>query len=247
MKNPLTFDIITLFPDLFSSFLNESLIRKGILKGELEIKLTHLREFGIGKHRRVDDEPYGGGPGMLFRPEPVVQALEERKSFHEKKDQHVRSILLTPQGKPFQQKKAEELSACDECLLLICGRYEGFDERIRDYVDEEISGGDFICLGGEVIAMVFIEAISRLRGNILGNQESAEQDTFSQNGILEYPQYSRPSEFRGQHVPEVLLSGHHARILEWRSQQARQRTLRRRPELLTEKHKGEDARLDESS
>ena len=111
MKNPLTFDIITLFPDLFSSFLNESLIRKGILKGELEIKLTNLREFGIGKHRRVDDEPYGGGPGMLFRPEPVVQALEERKSFYEKKDQQVRSILLTPQGKPFQQKKAEELSA----------------------------------------------------------------------------------------------------------------------------------------
>jgi tRNA (guanine37-N1)-methyltransferase len=184
---------------------------------------------------------------MLFRPEPVVQALEERKSFYENKDQQVRSILLTPQGKPFQQKKAEELSNCDECLLLICGRYEGFDERIRDYVDEEISGGDFICLGGEVIAMVFIEAISRLRGNILGNQESAEQDTFSQNGILEYPQYTRPSEFRGQRVPEVLLSGHHARILEWRSQQARQRTLQRRPELLTEKHKGEDARLDESS
>ena len=144
MKNPLTFDIITLFPDLFSSFLNESLIRKGIFKGKLEIKLTNLREFGIGKHRRVDDEPYGGGPGMLFRPEPVVQALEDRKSFYEKKDQQVRSILLTPQGKPFQQKKAEELSNCDECLLLICGRYEGFDERIRDYVDEEISGGDFI-------------------------------------------------------------------------------------------------------
>ena len=184
---------------------------------------------------------------MLFRPEPVVQALEERKSFYENQDQQVRSILLTPQGKPFQQKKAEELNACDECLLLICGRYEGFDERIRDYVDEEISGGDFICLGGEVIAMVFIEAISRLRGNILGNQESAKQDTFSQNGILEYPQYTRPSEFRGQRVPEVLLSGHHARILEWRSQQARQRTLQRRPELLIEKHKGEDARLDESS
>ena len=182
---------------------------------------------------------------MLFRPEPVVQALEERKSFYEKRSASSFYPAHSP-GKPFQQKKAEELSACDECLLLICGRYEGFDERI-EIVDEEISGGDFICLGGEVIAMVFIEAISRLRGNILGNQESAEQDTFSQNGILEYPQYTRTSEFRGQRVPEVLLSGHHARILEWRSQQARQRTLQRRPELLTEKHKGEDARLDESS
>ncbi|MDA0854764.1 MAG: tRNA (guanosine(37)-N1)-methyltransferase TrmD [bacterium] len=247
MKNPLTFDIITLFPDLFSSFLNESLIGKGIFKGELEIKLTDLREFGIGKHRQVDDEPYGGGPGMLLRPEPVFRALEDRKSFYESQDRKVRSVLLTPQGNPFQQKKAEELSACDECLLFICGRYEGFDERIRDYVDEEISGGDFICLGGEVIAMVLIEAISRLRGNILGNQESAEQETFSHNGILEYPQYTRPLEFRGQRVPEVLLSGHHARILEWRSQQARQRTLQRRPDLLTEKHKGKDARLDESS
>ena len=221
MKNTLTFDIITLFPDLFYSFLNESLIGKGILKGELEIKLTDLREFGIGKYRQVDDEPYGGGPGMLFRPEPVVRAIETRK-------------------------KAEILSTCDKCLLFVCGRYEGFDERIREYVDEEISGGDFICLGGEVIAMVLIEAISRLKGNILGNQDSAEQETFTENGLLEYPQYTRPIEFRGQHVPEVLLSGHHAQILEWRSQQARQRTLQRRPDLLTKKDKGENARPDES-
>ena len=182
---------------------------------------------------------------MLFALSRLFRPLKKRKSFYEKKISKFVLFCSLP-GNLFS-KKAEELNACDECLLLICGRYEGFDERIRDYVDEEISGGDFICLGGEVIAMVFIEAISRLRGNILGNQESAEQDTFSQNGILEYPQYTRPSEFRGQRVPEVLLSGHHARILEWRSQQARQRTLQRRPELLTEKHKGEDARLDESS
>jgi len=246
VKNTLTFDIITLFPDLFSSFLNESLIGKGVLKGALEVNLTDLREFGIGKYRQVDHEPYGGGPGMLFRPEPIVRAIEKRKFLYESQGQQVRSILLTPQGKPFTQKKAEELSTCNKCLLFVCGRYEGFDERIRNYVDEEISGGDFICLGGEVIAMVLIEAISRLRENILGNQDSTDQETFTQNGILEYPQYTKPLEFRGQHVPEVLLSGHHARILEWRSQQARQRTLQRRPDLLTKKDKGENARLDES-
>ena len=246
MKNTLTFDIITLFPDLFSSFLNESLIGKGILEGELEIKLTDLREFGIGKYRQVDDEPYGGGPGMLFRPEPIVRAIETRKLFYESQGRQVHSVLLTPQGKPFKQKKAEALSTCNKCLLFVCGRYEGFDERIRNYVDEEISGGDFICLGGEVIAMVLIEAISRLKENILGNQNSAERETFTQNGLLEYPQYTRPLAFRGQHVPEVLLSGHHARILKWRSQQARLRTLQRRPDLLTKKDKGENARPDES-
>ena len=246
MKSALVFDVITLFPELFSSFLSESLIGKAIIKGELQIQLTNLREFGLGKHRQIDDEPYGGGPGMLFRPEPVVKAIEQRKDFYENNGKRVHSILLTPQGKPFDQKKAEELNTCGRSILLVCGRYEGFDERIRYYVDEEISGGDFICLGGEVIAMVFIEAISRLRENILGNKQSAEQETFTQNGILEHPQYTRPSEFRGQCVPEVLLSGHHARILKWRSQQARQRTLQRRPDLLTEKDKGENARLDES-
>jgi len=237
----MNFEVITLFPKAFELINNLGVITRALEKNLINVNLYDLREYGEGSYRQVDDKPYGGGAGMVLKPEPIYKAHDSINKLPNSK-----TLLMTPQGKVLKQRDLLRYSSLDQ-LIIICGQYEGFDERIRDYVDEEISGGDFICLGGEVIAMVFIEAISRLRGNILGNQESAEQDTFSQNGILEYPQYTRPSEFRGQRVPEVLLSGHHARILEWRSQQARQRTLQRRPELLTEKHKGEDARLDESS
>lgn len=246
MKPPLIFEILTLFPELYESFLRESLIGKAIRQRHLEVNLTNFREFGLGKHRHVDDEPYGGGPGMLLRPEPIVEALEQRSCHYESKDLKVRRILLTPQGQPFVQSKARELSESGDVLMLVCGRYEGFDERIRSWVDEEISGGDFICLGGEVISMVVIEAVARLKDQVIGNQHSVREETFSEHGVLEYPQYTRPVDFRGQTVPEILRSGHHARIHQWRLEQARERTLLRRPDLVTATDKGNDARFDES-
>jgi len=227
----LHFEVLTLFPKIFSSFLEESLIKKSIEQQYLKVDLVNYRRHGRGKHLQVDDTPYGGGPGMLLRIEPIAETLEEQKENHHAAGLKTHTVLLTPQGQPFTQAKAKQLSRCKAVLTLICGRYEGFDERIRSLVDEEISGGDFICLGGEVIAMTMIETISRLVPNILGNQESTERESFSQS-LLEYPQYTRPASYEGMDVPKELLSGNHKVITEWREEQALVRTKKRRPDLL---------------
>ena len=227
----LHFDVLTLFPKIFSSFLEESLIKKSIEQQYLKVDLVNYRRHGHGKHLQVDDTPYGGGPGMLLRVEPIAQTLAEQKKNHHAAGLETHTVLLTPQGQPFTQAKAKQLSRCKAVLTLICGRYEGFDERIRSLVDEEISGGDFICLGGEVIAMTMIETISRLVPNILGNQESTERESFTQS-LLEYPQYTRPASYEGMDVPKELLSGNHKVITEWREEQALVRTKKRRPDLL---------------
>ena len=220
-----------MFPKIFSSFLEESLIKKSIEQQYLKVDLVNYRRHGRGKHLQVDDTPYGGGPGMLLRIEPIAETLEEQKKKNHAAGLETHTVLLTPQGQPFKQSKAKQLSRCKAVLTLICGRYEGFDERIRSLVDEEISGGDFICLGGEVIAMTMIETISRLVPNILGNQESTERESFTQS-LLEYPQYTRPASYEGMDVPKELLSGNHKVITEWREEQALVRTKKRRPDLL---------------
>ena len=227
----LKFEVLTLFPKIFSSFLEESLIKKAIMARYLQVDLINFRNQGYGKHLNVDGAPYGGGPGMLLRIEPIAMTIERQKRYHHTNGSKTHSILITPQGQTFTQAKAEELSQRKEVLTLICGRYEGFDERIRNLVDEEISGGDFICLGGEVIAMMMIEAASRLVPNVLGNKESVEQESFC-DSTLEYPQYTRPQSFQGMNVPEELISGNHKKIEEWRAKQAENKTKIRRPDLL---------------
>lgn len=226
-------DILTLFPELFTPFLETGLIGRGVQQGLLHIEPVDYRAFGLGRHRRVDDEPYGGGAGMVLRPEPVFLAEEQRRRAHQREGRDLWRVLFTPQGRPFDQGKARELAARPQALLLICGRYEGFDERIRQgAADEELSLGDFVTLGGEVAAMAVIEAVARLVPGVLGNPASQEEESFS-DGILEYPQYTRPPEFRGMRVPEVLLSGDHGEIARWRREQAMERTRARRPELLS--------------
>ena len=227
----LQLDILTLFPQLFDPFLEAGLLGKAIREQRVMIHLCDLREYGLGKHKQVDDDPYGGGPGMVLRIEPIWQMLHDRESHHRNAGRSVRKLLLTPQGQPFRQETAHALSQGEDVLILVCGRYEGFDERIRSLVDEEISGGDFICFGGEVIAMMMIEAVTRLLPGVLGNAESSQEESFSA-ARLEHPQYTRPPLFEGMAVPEVLLSGHHGRIAEWRRIQAQERTAQRRPDLL---------------
>lgn len=225
-------DVVTLFPQLFGPFLGEGLLKRAQDSQAVVIATVDLREYGLGKHRTVDDVPYGGGPGMVLRPEPVFAAVRAREAWHRERGRGIRRILLTPQGRPFDQAMARELAGRDETQLFICGRYEGFDERIRTgLVDEEISGGDFVCLGGEVIAMAVIEAMVRLLPGVLGNPRSIDQESFT-GERLEYPQYTRPAEFEGQTVPAVLLSGHHGEIERWRREQALARTRERRPELI---------------
>ena len=229
----LHFDLLTLFPEFFRSFLSESLIGKALEKQFFQVELNNFREFGLGSHHQVDDEPFGGGPGMLLRVEPIAEALKTREEHHRQNDRSVKKVLLTPQGKPFNQKKAMQWSQSEEVLVLVCGRYEGFDERIRGLVDEEVSGGDFVCLGGEVVAMLIIETVSRLVPGVLGNPGSPETESFADN-LLEYPQYTRPRTYQGMEVPEALLSGNHSRIQAWRETQALERTRKRRPDLLTQ-------------
>ena len=227
----LRFEVLTLFPEIFSSFLEESLIKRAREKRLLSISLANFRKHGLGKHLQVDDSPYGGGPGMILRIEPLVLTLEEKKDFHQSQGRETHTILVSPQGQPFTQKKAKELSQRNSVLTLVCGRYEGFDERIRSIVDEEISGGDFVCMGGEVISMAIIESVSRLRAGFLGNQESSENESFSQS-LLEYPQYTRPASYAGMDVPKELLSGNHEKINVWRQKQALSKTKKRRPDLI---------------
>ncbi|MBF0289519.1 MAG: tRNA (guanosine(37)-N1)-methyltransferase TrmD [SAR324 cluster bacterium] len=224
------FEVLTLFPEIFSSFLGESLIKRAIEEELIQVNLYNFRQHGLGKHLKVDDTPYGGGPGMVLRVEPIYEALVARDQHYQSRHLKTYKILLTPQGVPFNQKKARNFSQSDKVLLLICGRYEGFDERVRSYVDEEISGGDFVCLGGEVIAMTLIETISRLVPGVLGNQLSSLEESFAQRA-LEYPQYTRPPVFDSVTVPEVLTSGNHQQIEHWRQAQSNKRTRQQRPDL----------------
>jgi tRNA (guanine37-N1)-methyltransferase len=221
------FDVLTLFPAMFDSPFQESILGRAIRQGLLELHAHNLRDWAEGKHLTTDDSPYGGGAGMVMKPEPVARALEEIKQ----RSPGSKVLLMTPQGRPFSQTHAAEL-ATENGLIFVCGRYEGFDERIRQtLVDEEYSIGDFVLTGGELPAMVMIDAIARHLPGVLGSSGSAAGDSFS-DGLLEYPQYTRPAVFNGIAVPEVLLSGDHGRIARWRREQQLLRTLQRRPELL---------------
>ena len=224
------FDVLTLFPEIFSGYLGQSLLKLAIDRGLADVQLHNLRDWSRGKHKEVDDKPYGGGPGMLFKPEPVVECVEAVQQMTPKKG---RLLMMTPQGRRFDQPFAEELATSDR-LLLLCGRYEGFDQRICDLLEpEEISIGDFVLNGGEVAAMTIIDTVVRLVPGVLGDAESNQQDSFSRAGrMLEYAQYTRPREYRGLAVPEVLLSGNHPEITKWREADALQRTKERRSDLL---------------
>lgn len=225
-------DVVTLFPELFDSFLRASFVGRAIKGGELEVRLRSPREHGLGKHRSVDDTPYGGGSGMVMRVDVLVACMEALAGEAEAKGEpRARRVLLTPQGEPFAQRAAVRLSA-EPAIMLVCGRYEGFDERVRRFVDEEISLGDFVMTGGEVAAMAIIEATVRLIPGVLGNEESIREESHGEGGLLEYPQYTRPAEFRGLGVPAVLAGGNHAEIARWRRAEALERTRARRPELL---------------
>ncbi|MBS3918927.1 MAG: tRNA (guanosine(37)-N1)-methyltransferase TrmD [Deltaproteobacteria bacterium] len=223
------FDILTLFPEMFSSPFQESILAKAIEKGLIEVRTINIRDFALDKHRIVDDAPYGGGQGMVMKVEPIARAIEQVKS----EDPSVRTIYLTPEGKPLNQEIVRELSSRSH-LILLCGRYEGVDERVRElFVDEEISIGDYVLTGGELAAMVLIDAVSRLLPGVLGSDRSAEEDSFF-GSLLEYPQYTRPASFRGHGVPEALLSGNHQAISLWRRREALRRTQMRRPDLLSQ-------------
>jgi tRNA (guanine37-N1)-methyltransferase len=222
------FDILTLFPAMFSSPLEGSILGKAIEKGLIEIRIVNIRDFTSDKHHVVDDTPYGGGQGMVMKVEPIARAIEWVKA----ESPSAWTIYLTPQGRPFNQERAEALSSTKAHLILLCGRYEGVDERVREmFVDEEVSIGDYVLTGGELAAMVMVDALSRLLPGVLGCGQSAGEDSFSES-LLEYPQYTRPTDFRGHAVPEVLLSGNHEAIFRWRRKEALRRTVKRRPDLL---------------
>lgn len=219
-------DIVTLFPQLFAPHLAESLLGKAVAAGTIEIGLHDLREHGLGRHRSVDDTPYGGGAGMVMRPEPIFEAVEKLRTA----ESHV--ILLSPRGQLFRHAVATELAELPH-LILICGRYEGVDERVSRYLcDRELSIGDYVLAGGEVAALVVIEAVTRLVPGVVGNAESLASESHA-SGELEYPQYTRPAVYRGWRVPDVLLSGNHEAVRAWRAERARELTEQRRPDLST--------------
>ncbi|MHC4320951.1 MAG: tRNA (guanosine(37)-N1)-methyltransferase TrmD [Planctomycetota bacterium] len=226
-------DILTLFPEMFQNVLGESMLKIAREKELVSFHLHNIRDFSNDKHRCVDDKPYGGGAGMVMKPEPVFNAVEAVELLD---DAAPTKILLTPQGETFNQGIADDLSKKAR-LMIICGHYEGFDERIRSGIDAlEISIGDYVLTGGEIPAMVVIDSVSRLVPGVLGGDDSLQDESFV-NRMLEYPQYTRPAEFRGMKVPEVLKSGHHSKIEEWRMENAILRTQERRPDLLKEKTK----------
>ena len=222
---PFSVTVLTLFPEYFDGPLKTSLLGKAIQSGRIAVDLIDPRDHAHDKHRTVDDVPYGGGPGMVLKPEPFVEAIEEARSTNP----NVPVMLLSPHGRRFDHDKAVKL-AQGRGLIVVCGRYEGFDERIRSFVDVETSIGDFVVSGGEVAAVVVIDAVSRFLSGVLGNTESTHNESFVE-GSLEYPQYTRPVEFRGVRVPSILVSGNHAKIRRWRRAQALERTRVRRPDL----------------
>lgn len=223
------FQVLTTFPEMIEAVVGESILGRARQKGLIEVEAINLRDFAADRHRTTDDAPFGGGPGMVMKPEPVFKAVESLIA--RARSGRPRVLLMTPQGQRFDQQMAAQL-AREGHLIIICGRYEGVDERIRQHlVTDEISVGDYVLTGGELAALIVIDAVARLVPGVLGDASSAENESFS-SGLLEYPQYTRPAEFRGYKVPEVLLSGNHEQIRIWRRRQALKRTLRRRPDLL---------------
>lgn len=234
------FDVISIFPDFFTSILGHGVLKRGRAGGQIEVRIHDLREFTDDRHRTVDDRPFGGGPGMVFKPEPLFRAVEALKA--EAAPEPLRVVLLTPQGRLLTQDVAEEF-AREKRLVLICARYEGVDERVGEHLaTDELSIGDYVLPGGELPAAVVMEAVTRLLPGVLGNEESSEQDSFvgaegtrsAARGILDCPHYTRPAEFRGWKVPEVLVSGNHEEVRRWRRRQALEKTWRRRPDLLAD-------------
>ncbi|MDR4946360.1 tRNA (guanosine(37)-N1)-methyltransferase TrmD [Neobacillus cucumis] len=222
-------DILTLFPEMFAGVFGHSILQKAAEKSAVHYNVVNFRDFADNKHSTVDDYPYGGGAGMVLKPQPIFDAVTSLRE--QAKSKNPRVILLCPQGERYEQRKAEEL-AKEEHLIFICGHYEGYDERIREHVvTDEISIGDYVLTGGELGAMVVVDSVVRLLPEVLGNEESHQKDSFS-TGLLEHPHYTRPADFRGLKVPDVLLSGNHKLIEEWRNKEALRRTLLRRPDLL---------------
>lgn len=227
------FHLITLFPEMFASPFASGIMGRAVRNGLVKIETHNLREYGLGRYHQVDDEPYGGGSGMVMRPEPIAAAIDAVTEQHP----GLWRVLLTPQGELFRQPVAADLARREPGLMLIAGRYEGVDERVRGLVDQELSIGDYILSGGELPAMVVIEAVTRLIPGVLGNRASLEEESFA-SGLLEYPQYTRPEVFRGTTVPPVLLSGDHEKIRQWRREQALERTMKRRPDLMPKAGRG---------
>lgn len=222
-------DILTLFPEMFEAVLNESIIGRAVLKKLVELEFHNIRDYSENKHKKVDDYPYGGGLGMIMQCQPIFAAVEDIRALLGKKPH---TILMSPQGKTFNQSKAKELSTYEN-IMIICGHYEGIDERVTEaLVDEEISIGDFVLTGGEIAAMAVVDATCRLIPGVLKEDASYMVESFTE-GLLEFPQYTRPPVFMGMEVPEVLLSGHHENIEKWRRYQSLKRTIEKRPELLS--------------
>ena len=223
----MVFEVLTIFPAIIEAYLSESIMRRAVERGALRVDVYNIRDFTTDRHRQVDDYPYGGGAGMVLKPEPVFNAIEHIESDGLER----RRVLLTPGGRVFSQSIAEEYARQERRILLIAGRYEGIDERIRTVTDEELSIGDYVLTGGELPALVIIDAVTRLLPGVLGDSRSAEEESFT-TGLLDHPHYTRPVEFRGMRVPDVLLGGNHRLIRRWRRKEALRRTLRQRPDLL---------------
>jgi tRNA (guanine37-N1)-methyltransferase len=221
-------DVLTLFPDVLSAYLNESILKRAREKGLLEVSLYNIRDFSTDPHRKVDDYPYGGGAGMVLKPEPLFRAMDSLRE--DGKPRKV--VLLSPRGRSFNQSVAETYAKEDRRFVFICGRYEGIDERVKTLVDEEVSIGDYVMTGGELAALVIIDAVTRLIPGALGDEKSAEDESFSW-GLLDYPHYTRPREYRGLKVPSVLLSGDHREINLWRRKEALKKTVEMRPDLIS--------------
>jgi len=217
-------DVLTLFPEMFAGPLDVSVVARARKSGLLDLQIRNLRDWTHDRHKTVDDRPFGGGPGMVLKPEPIFEAVEALAG------EKSRVVMMAPTGRPFTQAIAKELAQVEH-LLFLCGSYEGFDERIRTLIHDELSIGDYVLTNGGLPAMVVIDAVTRLIPGALGDDESATDESFS-HGLLEYPHYTRPAEFRGMKVPEVLMSGNHAEIEKWRREQAKQRTAERRPDLM---------------
>jgi tRNA (guanine37-N1)-methyltransferase len=231
---PLSFDILTIFPSMFAGVLQESILQRAVDSGRMDVTFTDIRDFTTDRHRSVDDRPYGGGPGMVFKPEPVLSAVESVLVHRKAEPEKSRKFVLSPQGRRLTQERLRELSGAS-WIVLLCGRYEGFDERIVEALSpegfEEISIGDYVLTGGEIPAMVILEGVARLLPGVLGHPDSAVEESF-EDGRLDHPHYTRPAEYRGMQVPEVLLSGDHRRIEAWRREQSIKKTRERRKDLM---------------
>ncbi len=235
------FDILTLFPQMFYGILENSIIHNALERGIIAVNLVDIRDYSFDKHRRVDDYPYGGGAGMVMKPEPIFRAFDELETYEKTEtcNNNWKKIFVSPQGQVYNQEKAREYSTLQRVTIL-CGHYEGVDERVREQlIDEEISLGDFVLTGGEIPAMAILDSVARLLPGVLGGKTSIDSDSFN-DYLLEHPHYTRPFEYRGHQVPEILCSGDHQKIARWRLKESFRRTLKRRPELLNQKHKTEE-------